>query len=420
MLRKGGLVRRSVVLVVLLSVFCVGLSTPESGFAGPLQPNATFDGSAATGGVAFSADAVAGFTGGNLRIDTSAANGQAVTVRAAYLYNTTSLNLSGTPPPTWQASLAGNPVTMSLLSGVDPSCCNLFPYRANVTSIVKPLVEVGKVSTIAASLIDSPVLSDGLALVVVFSSPGLDPRQSVAIIDGGQSGPAEITTAFGLASGLDIFPGFSAVLSLGISHGQQDNGPPGAGPHFCGTLSEPQFSIIKVNGTTLTSCAGGSDDATFGLGQITVGGVGDHTDNPSDPLCQPGPPPPGRQPCSVLDDELYDITSFLRNGDTQVQITTSNHSGTIPLTGDDSIFLGILQLTAAINQVCTVGVNCPPPCTGADCLPPPCTGADCPPPPCTGADCPPPPPRVPGPATLILLGAGLLALIAGSRLFRKR
>ena len=122
---------------------------------------------------------------------------------------------------------------------------------------------------------------------------------------------------------------------------------------------------------------------------ITVGGVGDSTANPSNPSCQAGNPN-----CSTTDDELYGIAGFLNQGDKQVQIATANPSN------DDSIFLAILQLTAAINSVCTVGVNCPPPCTGAD--------------------CPPPPPGVPGPATLVLLGAGLLALIAGSRLFRRR
>jgi hypothetical protein len=59
-----------------------------------------------------------------------------------------------------------------------------------------------------------------------------------------------------------------------------------------------------------------------------------------------------------------------------------------PLLGDDSIFLGILQLTAAS-----------PPCVS-----------------CDGVT----PPRVPGPATLVLLGTGLLALIAARRLFRRR
>ena len=88
--------RRSIVFGALLSVLFGGLALPGSGFAGPLQPNATF-----TGGVAFSADAVRGDIGTDictgaaaslcLRVDTVAANilpspnKDTVTVKAAYL-----------------------------------------------------------------------------------------------------------------------------------------------------------------------------------------------------------------------------------------------------------------------------------------------------------------------------------------------
>ncbi len=95
-----------------------------------------------------------------------------------------------------------------------------------------------------------------------------------------------------------------------------------------------------------------------------------------------------------MDDELYGISSFLKQGDTQVTVTTSNISSMTPLVGDDSIFLGILQLTACINQINGI------------------TQGTC--------GTVPPPPGVPGPATLILLGVGLLGLIAASRLVRKR
>ena len=207
------------------------------------------------------------------------------------------------------------------------------------------------------------------------------------VVEGGQAGPAVQTTAFNLANPIDKnIPNFNAVLSLGIQFSDQE----GLG-HTCGqNPAFAQFSTVDVNGARLASCAGNADDGALMSGAlITVGGVGDSTANPSDPFCRAG------DSCSTTDDELYGIAGFLKQGDTQVRITTANPSN------DDSIFLAVLQLTAAT-------------CTGADC---PCTGADCP---CTGPNCPPPPPGVPGPATLILLGAGLLALIAGSRLFRRR
>ena len=366
-------------LTGLLAVVLTGLNVCGSAHGEPLKPLATF-----TDGVAFSADAVPGFFGGNLRVDTTAANilpspnTQDVTVKAAYLYNVT---VVGSSPLTTLASLNGNMVTLGLLEGTDHAGLNLQTYRADVTPIVSPLIN-GKpgITALPASLISTSPESNGLALVVVFASPGLDPSQSVAIVDGGQSGPTSRDTTFGLANPLG--KSFNAVLSLGISFGQQGGG----GPHFCGTASLTQFSVVDVNDGTLTSCAGGSDDGDF----ITVGGVGDSTDNPSDPFCQAGPPPPGKPACSTTDDELYNISSFLKPGDTQVKLTVSNTSSMTPSLGDDSIFLAILQVTGTI-LVCE-GVNCPPP----------------------------PPSPVPGPATLILLGTGLLALIAASRLFRRR
>jgi hypothetical protein len=389
------------VFVVFLAVLFTGLTLPGSGFAGPLQPNATF-----TGGVAFSADAVRGDIGTDtcpaaglcLRVDTTAANilpspnTDPVTVRAAYLYNVT---FGGASPLSTQATLGGLPVTLSLLPGTDPTPATLQTYRGDVTSIVAALVNgpAGITQIPVTALTNNPG-SDGLALVVVFASAGLDPSQSVAILDGGQAGSAVQTTAFGLANPLDKnIPNFNAVLSLGIQFSTQD-----ALGHACGkNPSFAQFSTVDVNGTRLTSCAGNADDGALSNGAlITVGGVGDSAaNNPSDPFCRGGNPN-----CSTTDDELYGIAGFLKQGDTQVQIATANPSN------DDSIFLAVLQLNAAINQVCQVSCE-PPPCQ-VDCEPPPCR-----------VDCG-PPPQVPGPATLILLGTGLLALIVASRLFRRR
>ena len=51
--------------------------------------------------------------------------------------------------------------------------------------------------------------------------------------------------------------------------------------HVCGG---GQFSTVDVNAQRLTSCAGNYDDGSGNNGGlITVGGVGDSTDNPADP-----------------------------------------------------------------------------------------------------------------------------------------
>ena len=78
---------------------------------------------------------------------------------------------------------------------------------------------------------------------------------------------------------------------------------------------------------------------------ITVGGVGDDTANPADPLQQPG----DGQEERVDDDELYDIASFTDQGDTELTITTSNPSQ------DDNLFLAVVQIaaqTTVANEIC--------------------------------------------------------------------
>jgi hypothetical protein len=75
-----------------------------------------------------------------------------------------------------------------------------------------------------------------------------------------------------------------------------------------------------------------------------VGGVGDSLDIPANPFQTAGD---GSLP-RVSDDELYDITGFISDGDTSLTLTTSNPSN------DDSIFLAILTTTGDVTVVPTV------------------------------------------------------------------
>lgn len=347
---------RSVLAVLATSLLILAFGGGAQ--AGPLQSLQTF-----TGGAAFSADGIGG-DGGDLQVETKVANS---TVLKAWLYNVT---FEGISPATTQANLNGNVVNLNLLGGTDPTCCNLQTYRADVTAIVAPLIGAGPgITSIPASLVTTNPGSDGLALVVVYSSPNLPATQSVAILDGGQGGPAVQNTAFTLGGPLDkTVAGFQALLSLGINFSFQG----GAIGHQCGG---GQFSRVDVNGGRLTTCAGNRDDGNAagdgGNGfLITIGGVGDDTLNPPDPTGPGG-----------NDDELYDVSGFLNQGDLLVNLTTSNPSN------DDSIFIGILQLTAAITDVC-------------------------PQPPCNGNG-------VPAPSALLLLGSGLLGVLGAGWFLRR-
>ena len=245
------------------------------------------------------------------------------TVENAWLYAATVFG-----GDTTSVSFDGNAVTLTSLPHTDPTGFSFTTTRADVTAIVA--AKVGSGGGIFDFTVDddptSPLL-DGVALVVIYSNPAL-PHQSFAVLDGGLSTTLS-TTVLNFAEPIDTtVQGFSAILSLGIQFGYQ-----GVDGHPCGG---EQFSTVDINGARLTSCAGNYDD---GLGNdgalITVGGVGDSTDNPADPFAT----------SSGEDDELYDITSFISNGDTSLSIVNENPSA------DDSIFLAIISITGEVSGV---------------------------------------------------------------------
>ncbi len=210
--------------------------------------------------------------------------------------------------------------------------------RADVTAQVAAKVGGGGGITDFAVNTD-PVFLDGVALTVVYSNPSL-PEGTIAVLDGSASTSGD-TATFILASPLDkTIPGFQAIMSLGSGFGFQGGVP---ADHTCGGV---QFSIVDVNSQRMTSCAGNYDDGLGSPGNgelITVGGVGDSTANPADPNTQTG-----------TDDELYNLDPFLSQGDTSIEITSSNPSN------DDNLFLAVISITAeatVTNEDCDNGID---------------------------------------------------------------
>ena len=287
----------------------------------------------------YSADALGqNGTGGTVQAEVPAGS----TVVQAYLYGSYFFN----PDPALAdrtLNFDGTEVVLTKLAHAAPGpCCQLSAARAAVTSQVAAKVGSGggifdfAVNTDHASL-------DGVALVVIFSTPAL-PETTIALLDGGAEQAGDVTT-FTFAAPLDkTVPGFSATLSLGSGFSFQSTMA-----HECG--STPQSSIVDINGSRLTSCAGSYDDGLANNGAlITVGGVGDSLNNPSDPNQQPGD---GALP-RVEDDELYDIAPFLNQGDTQLVVRTINPSA------DDLLFLAIVSVTAraaVTTEVCDDGTD---------------------------------------------------------------
>jgi len=259
------------------------------------------------------------------------------TVVAAYLYSST---YDATPGFTPGGTLAGNGVNYAANLGTipAPACCSLTAFRADVTSIVKPLVDGGPGGVYNFAITETDARQDGSALVVVYENASLA-LSTVAILDGFSRVDGESTT-FNFAQPLNTAaPGFFAEMRLGIGFS--------CGPvNGCGL----QQSRVDVNGQLLTETAGGMDDADVGPAGsgangrlITVGGFDDPFSNGFS---------------YDNNRERYNLVPFINNGDTSINVRTINASR------DDNIFLSIFHLSGEAT-VCAPNCNVPEPMSAA-------------------------------------------------------
>lgn len=280
------------------------------------------------------------------------------TILKAYLYS------AGTPYPWYSQSpqtaadynnagitLAGTTInnydTIVGATSTRADIGRFYTGRADVTNLVKSLTAGASTNSFSWTVTEGSLNQyiDGEALAIVYSSPSA-PLGSVALLDGGQNTGGETTTVNFAAPLTDpSTPGFKAIMGIGDSFS------------CCS-----QQSTITINGATLTNSAGNYDDGAAAQdgSLITVGGIGDTPSNNQD---------------YANDHELYDLSPFLKKGDTGFNLFTSN------ATNDDNIFMMYLSTTAQIGDV-------------------------------NGQ---PPTPTVPEPATYALMGLGLAAVGAMAR-----
>ena len=245
------------------------------------------------------------------------------TVVAAYLYTSTFGNAALTGVG---GTLGGNGVNYATNLGTipPPACCTLTAARADVTGIVKPLIDGGPGGIYNFRITETSSTQDGSALVVVYQLASLA-ASTVAILDGFARVEGD-AAALNFANPLDPnAPGFFAEMRLGI-----------------GFSINNQRSTVHVNGNLLTENAGNNDDsADFAGGNgnlITVGGY----DDPFSP----------NLPSYADDTERYNLVPFVSLGDTSIGIRTVNASL------NDNIFLAVFHLSGKAD-VCAP--NCPVP-----------------------------------------------------------
>lgn len=267
-----------------------------------------------TGDYTLSADG-AGSVNGPYTVDVDKPAGATV-VKAYLMAASTGFSLYSVPDNCVSLNAVGLPWDVSIPNGISS-----YNHYADVTSIIGPVIDAAG-SGITSYTVGECNLYDveGVALLVVFSDPGAD-EKTIVIMFGALSTAGD-NFAITLGTAIDPNePGALFDMGLGITFGFQN---------------PDQYSIIDVNGTRLTTAAGGADDAQGGPTNgnlITVGGIGDSNTNPTDPYALPVD--------HYSDDELYSLLPIINASTTNVLVETNNPSD------DDNIFLSYFEISGA-------------------------------------------------------------------------
>ena len=292
---------------IVLGVIFITLATAGVAHAS-LEEFMTF-----VGNVGYSSDGFGSITQSGT-ISASVPTG--ATVLGAYLYTGFFSSLAAPSATLNGSAVAFGPDVLNATA-----CCGIGSARADVTGIVKPIIDAGAGGIYNFSLTEGDSRQDGEALIVIYSLPSL-PVSTVGILDGFASVTGD-STAINFVDPLHPGDaGFFAEMIIGDNFS------------CCG-----QRSTITVNGTTITENAGNNDDnadAFLSNGNlITVGGFDD--------------------PFSAFlasygeDHERYNLVPYITDGNTSIQVRTINGSQ------DDNIFLALFHVFGR------AGINEPPP-----------------------------------------------------------
>lgn len=219
-------------------------------------------------------------------------------------------------------------------------------HWADVTALVKSKIDAappGRVNFTIGERVTQSI--DGEILAVVFDDPAQMTDNTIVLLFGAQNVAGD-QFVVSLADPIDLSdPSLLLNMGLGISFGFQPGG---------------QFSEVDVNGSRLSTSAGGQDDASGAVSNgtlLTVGGLDDATTNPS---------PFAAATTTRTDDELYDLKPFVATGDASITVATRNPSN------DDNIFFASFFLTVEATIIVNPPANQAPvarpgdPYTGAE------------------------------------------------------
>jgi hypothetical protein len=180
---------------------------------------------------------------------------------------------------------------------------------ADVTDLIKTKIDETPEGRVIIEIAEeNSEFIDGALLAVVFEIAGEKEENDDISLFFGAHGPS------GNGFTVELSEPVSAnvvdtryKLGVGITFGLQTS------------TETRQYTVIDVNTRRLTAAAGGPDDGSPLAGAlITVGGVDDNPANPPDAVAMPTN--------LASDDEYYDLTPFVKPGDTRIEVETANPS----------------------------------------------------------------------------------------------
>lgn len=267
-----------------------------------------------SGRISLSVDAVGSNNASGADVDVAKPAGG--TVRRAF-FTASSTGFTGYQPADGDVTLDGLPVAWDSGRTMTNGIFSVNVW-SDVTSLVKPKLDAAAPGRVKVRGAEGPRTSliDGGILAVVFNDPTAARDRAVVLAYGAQQVTGDRIKLVRLPE--VPLSDVKALLGIGVTYGFQPSS---------------QDSIVDVNGTRLTSSAGGQDDGQpSNSALVTVGGLDDNPANPANPFARGF-----ASGCPRCDDELYDLTSFVTaSGASLLELTTIN-----PSAGDNFMFAAL-------------------------------------------------------------------------------
>jgi hypothetical protein len=221
-------------------------------------------------------------------------------------------------------------------------------YFKEITGVVKTKLNAAAAGRVNFKIDEvSSKDIDGEILAVIFDDPSQTSSNTVVLMFGSQETRGDTFNLL-FANPIKKQANFRVDFSLGISYSARNKGTQNSSIDV--VSFDPNGNPLP-DAVRLTTDAGGADDGLPVDNQnngalLTVGGLDDSNDNPSDAYAVD-------RARSRADDELYSLVPFLNDGDSRLRLETNN------ISHDDNILFAAFSISGA-SAVVNDGITLAP------------------------------------------------------------